>query len=75
MIDWQGLLSRNASDLGTPALLIDLEAFERNLEKMAAHCRVHNIALRPHAKTHKCAEIAKRRHAVPALGDGDCIDQ
>ncbi len=68
MIDWQGLLSRNASDLGTPALLIDLEAFERNLEKMAAHCRVHNIALRPHAKTHKCAEIAKRQVAAGAIG-------
>ena len=67
MIDWRSLLQRNAADLGTPALIVDLEAFERNVQKMADHCRANGISLRAHAKTHKCAEIAKgpdrrRRH-------------
>ena len=68
MIDWPALLSRNASDLGTPALIVDLEAFERNIQKMGEHCRAGNIALRPHAKTHKCAEVAKRQIAAGAIG-------
>lgn len=68
MIDWNSLLSRNASDLGTPALIVDLEAFERNLEKMAAHCRAAKIALRPHAKTHKSPDVAKRQIAAGAIG-------
>jgi 3-hydroxy-D-aspartate aldolase len=68
MIDWPSLLSRNASDLGTPALVVDLEAFERNVEKMAGHCRANNIALRPHAKTHKSADVARRQIAAGAIG-------
>jgi 3-hydroxy-D-aspartate aldolase len=54
--------------LQTPALVIDLDVFERNLERMAAHARKHGIALRPHAKTHKSVEIAKRQIALGALG-------
>jgi D-serine deaminase-like pyridoxal phosphate-dependent protein len=68
MIDWPALLLQNESDLGTPALIVDLEAFERNIEKMAGHCRAGNIALRPHAKTHKCADVAKRQIAAGAIG-------
>jgi D-serine deaminase-like pyridoxal phosphate-dependent protein len=54
--------------LQTPALVIDLDAMERNIAAMAAHARKNNIALRPHAKTHKCSEIAKRQIAAGALG-------
>jgi 3-hydroxy-D-aspartate aldolase len=68
MIDWQSLLQRNAGDLRTPALIIDLEAFERNVQKMAAHCLQNGISLRPHAKTHKCAEIARRQVLAGAIG-------
>jgi 3-hydroxy-D-aspartate aldolase len=68
MIDWQSLLQRNAADLGTPALVVDLEAFERNVRKMADHCHASGISLRPHAKTHKCAEIARRQIAAGAVG-------
>ena len=68
MIDWPLLLSRNEGDLATPALIVDLDAFERNVGKMAGHCRAGGIALRPHAKTHKCAEIAKRQIAAGAIG-------
>lgn len=52
----------------TPALVIDLDAFERNLAKMEAHLRAKGLKLRPHAKTHKSAEIAKRQMAVGAVG-------
>ncbi|HEX4027962.1 MAG TPA: DSD1 family PLP-dependent enzyme [Rhizomicrobium sp.] len=68
MLDWQSLLKRNSADLKTPALVIDQDAFERNIRKMADHCRAHGISLRPHAKTHKCAEIAGRQIAAGAIG-------
>jgi 3-hydroxy-D-aspartate aldolase len=54
--------------LQTPALVIDLDAFERNLARMAEHAQANRIALRPHAKTHKCSEIAKRQLEAGALG-------
>lgn len=54
--------------LQTPALVIDLDAFERNLVRMADYARMRGIALRPHAKTHKSAEIARRQIAAGALG-------
>jgi D-serine deaminase-like pyridoxal phosphate-dependent protein len=54
--------------LQTPALVIDLNAFERNLARMTAHAHAAKIALRPHAKTHKCVEIAKLQIAAGALG-------
>ncbi len=52
----------------TPALILDLDAFERNLARMTDHCATNGIALRPHAKTHKSAEIAKRQMAAGAVG-------
>jgi|SRR5579871_1801656 len=54
--------------LQTPALVLDLDAFERNLARMVEHARSHDIALRPHAKTHKSVEIARRQIAAGALG-------
>lgn len=54
--------------LHTPALVLDLDAMERNLELMAAHCRAAGQALRPHAKSHKCAAIAKAQRAAGAVG-------
>lgn len=55
-------------ELATPALVIDLEIFERNLARMAEFARERGVALRPHAKTHKSAEIARRQMAAGALG-------
>ncbi|HUJ02523.1 MAG TPA: DSD1 family PLP-dependent enzyme [Rhizomicrobium sp.] len=54
--------------LQTPALVVDLDALEKNIAAMAAHAKAKNIALRPHAKTHKCAEIARRQIAAGAAG-------
>ncbi|MEQ9518576.1 MAG: DSD1 family PLP-dependent enzyme [Parvibaculum sp.] len=54
--------------LATPALILDLKAFETNIAKMAAHCAKAGLTLRPHAKTHKSAEIARRQIAAGAVG-------
>ena len=55
-------------DIPTPALLLDLDRFERNLRRMAAHARTSGKNLRPHAKTHRCPEIARRQVSAGALG-------
>jgi D-serine deaminase-like pyridoxal phosphate-dependent protein len=54
--------------LPTPALLLDLNKFETNLARMAARVKESGKALRPHAKAHKCVEIAKRQVAAGAIG-------
>ncbi|MFO1070910.1 MAG: alanine racemase [Geminicoccaceae bacterium] len=54
--------------LATPALVLDLDAMDRNIATMAAHARESGVALRPHAKSHKCVEIARRLAAAGALG-------
>ena len=55
-------------EIPTPALLIDLDAFESNIAKMAWHLAQRRRRFRPHAKTHKCPEIAKRLIAAGAVG-------
>ncbi len=52
----------------TPALVIDLDAFERNLARLMDSIAGRNVRLRAHAKTHKCAEIARRQVAAGAIG-------
>lgn len=64
--DLKGKLSR--ADLPTPALLLDLDAFEANVAKMTRFARERNRALRPHGKTHKCPEVAKRLIRAGAVG-------
>ncbi len=66
-----GLVGKPGSraHLATPALLLDLPAFERNLADMAAWASGAGLGLRPHAKTHKCVEIARRQVAAGALGN------
>ena len=52
----------------TPALLLDLDAFEANLQKLADEARAAGIKLRPHAKTHKSPSVALRQMALGAVG-------
>ena len=54
--------------LCTPALVLDLGALERNVVAMAAFCARHGVALRPHAKTHKSVEVARRQLEAGAVG-------
>jgi D-serine deaminase-like pyridoxal phosphate-dependent protein len=49
------------SELDTPALVVDLDVMERNLSRMADYCREHNLRLRPHTKTHKIPELARKQ--------------
>ncbi|HEU0059577.1 MAG TPA: DSD1 family PLP-dependent enzyme [Hyphomicrobiaceae bacterium] len=55
-------------DVDTPALIVDLDAFERNLRRMADYAAQAGVRLRPHAKTHKSPEVARRQVALGAVG-------
>lgn len=55
-------------DLDTPALVLDLDALEANIAYMADFMAGVTAKLRPHSKTHKCAEIARRQVAAGAVG-------
>ena len=56
------------AQIATPALVLDLDAFHANLETMAAFAQASGIALRPHAKTHRCAAIARAQRDAGAVG-------
>ena len=56
------------SELDTPALIVDLDVMERNLSAMAEYCRRHNLHLRPHTKTHKIPELARKQIENGASG-------
>lgn len=62
------LKGKSKAELPTPALLVDLDAFENNLKVVVEQCKRTGCGFRPHAKTHKCPEIARRQVAVGALG-------
>src|SRR3989454_10892368 len=55
-------------EVDTPALVLDMDALERNLLRMADAVKGSGVRLRPHAKSHKCAEIARRQIAAGAVG-------
>ena len=56
------------SAVDTPALLLDLTAFERNLDRLQAVATAAGVALRPHAKAHKCPAIALAQRQRGAVG-------
>jgi 3-hydroxy-D-aspartate aldolase len=56
------------ADIDTPALVLDLDAFERNVARMADAVKSRGVRLRPHAKSHKCPDIARRQIAAGAAG-------
>jgi len=58
----------NRDEIPTPALLLDADRFERNLARMREHVRTNGKHYRPHAKTHRCPEIARRQIEADALG-------
>ena len=60
-------------EVDTPALLIDLDALEHNLDHMAALAREAGVKLRPHAKTHKSPVIAHLQMARGAVGQ--CVQK
>ena len=62
------LIGHLVGAIDTPALVVDLDAMERNLSTMAAFAAGHKVKLRPHAKMHKSAELAKLQMASGAVG-------
>jgi len=62
------LLGKNKTDLETPVLLIDLDAFDRNMATFMDCCSESGTNWRPHSKAHKCPDIALRDVALGALG-------
>ncbi len=60
-------------EIDTPALVVDLDAFDRNIGKMARYVASVGVGLRPHAKTHKSSEVAKRQMAAGAAGQ--CVQK
>lgn len=54
--------------LDTPAAVVDVDRLERNLERWQEHCDRVGLANRPHVKTHRCVEIARRQQRHGAAG-------
>ncbi len=61
-------LMRTIYDLPTPALLLDLDVLEGNLQRMQVRTTDLSVALRPHIKTHKCIEIGMAQRALGSSG-------
>ena len=62
------LIGKGVNAIDTPALVVDLDSMERNLQAMAVFAVKHQVMLRPHAKMHKSAELAKLQMAAGAVG-------
>lgn len=62
------LIGQPVSHIDTPALVIDLDAMERNLSQMMAFAKSHQVRLRPHAKMHKSAVLSRLQMQAGAVG-------
>lgn len=60
--------AQRVADLDTPALIIDLDIMERNLQRVADYTREHGLRLRPHTKTHKIPALGRRQLDLGAAG-------
>lgn len=62
------LIGQGVAAVDTPALVVDLDAMERNLRKMADYAKAHGVKLRPHAKMHKSGALSLRQIQAGAVG-------
>ena len=62
------VIGARLEDVDTPALILDLDAFEANLKRLTDSLAGRGVAVRPHAKSHKCPQIAMRQIALGAVG-------
>lgn len=67
------VIGASIDEIDTPALIVDLDAFERNLAKMAAFAARAGLGHRAHAKTHKSSEVARRQMEAGAVGQ--CVQK
>jgi D-serine deaminase-like pyridoxal phosphate-dependent protein len=56
------------AEVSTPAVIVDLDVLERNLDRMSSYCAAHGLGLRPHTKTHKTLEVARMQLERGACG-------
>jgi D-serine deaminase-like pyridoxal phosphate-dependent protein len=62
-------VGKHKHEVDTPALLLDLDAMERNLRRMAEFAAAKQVNLRPHAKLYKATpQLARRQLAAGAIG-------
>ncbi len=66
-------IGASVADIDTPALIVDLDAFDRNVARMAEFARNAGVRVRPHAKTHKAPAIALKQIAQGAVGQ--CVQK
>src|SRR4051794_28610503 len=65
---YRGFVKKSVKELPTPALLIDLDIFEHNLQKLASYMKSRPVSFRPHGKAHKSPVIGKLQLASGAKG-------
>ena len=65
---YRGFVKKSVKDLPTPALLIDLDIFEHNLQALAGYMKGRAVTFRPHGKAHKSPAIGKLQLASGAKG-------
>lgn len=58
----------NITEIDTPAVLIDLDVAEANIKRFQRHCDAHGLKTRPHIKTHKLPQLAKKQIQAGAVG-------
>jgi len=61
-------IGRNRSEVVTPALMLDLPAARRNIDKMARRLEGQPARIRPHIKVHKSPELARMQVEAGAIG-------
>ena len=64
----QSTIGQRVDAIDTPALVVDLDAMDRNIQRMADFARKHQVRWRPHAKMHKSAELALLLQQAGAQG-------
>lgn len=69
----RALLRQRVHNIDTPALVVDLDAMERNLQRMAEFARKHQVRWRAHAKMHKSVELALLQ--MEAGASGICVQK
>ncbi|MES2185471.1 MAG: DSD1 family PLP-dependent enzyme [Pseudomonadota bacterium] len=68
IVDAPAAAGARLADIDTPALLVDLDAFEHNLARVHTRIAAAGLRVRPHAKAHKTPAIARRQLAAGAHG-------
>jgi D-serine deaminase-like pyridoxal phosphate-dependent protein len=65
---YRGFLKKSMHDLPTPAMLVDLDLLDKNIQTIAAYLKGKPVGFRSHTKSHKCLEVAKLQLAAGGKG-------